>query len=162
MRSTKHVASAAAGIGIIAVGVAIWTGSAASARGFAPVPDTRQILNTYAKLPLAFVENRGQTDARVRYYAQGTRYAFYLTRDEVVLSFLNEPETRRARAGAAVPRQQPAARRSRAKSAHPARSTTSAATIPQRWRPASRATRRSRIASCGPAWTCGCASRPGR
>ena len=48
-----------------------------------------QVLNAYAKLPLAFVENRGQMDARVRYYAEGPRYTFYLTRDELVLSFMN-------------------------------------------------------------------------
>ncbi len=46
-----------------------------------------QVLKAYATLPLTFVENRGQTDARVRYYAQGPRYAFYLTGEEVVLSF---------------------------------------------------------------------------
>jgi Beta-propeller repeat len=34
------------------------------------------------------VENRGQTDRRVRYYAQGSRHAFFLTRDELVLSLL--------------------------------------------------------------------------
>ncbi len=48
-----------------------------------------QLLNAYANLPVAFVENRGQIDERVRYYAQGPRYAFYLTRDELVLSFMN-------------------------------------------------------------------------
>src|SRR5262245_12937163 len=37
---------------------------------------------------LGFVENRGQTNARVRYYARGERYAFYVTRDELLLSFL--------------------------------------------------------------------------
>ena len=46
-----------------------------------------QALKSYANLPLTFVENRGQTDARVRYYANGPRYAFYLTDDEVVLTF---------------------------------------------------------------------------
>ena len=45
-----------------------------------------QVLKAYADLPLTFVENRGQTDGRVRYYAQGSRYAFYLTDEEVVLS----------------------------------------------------------------------------
>src|SRR3954467_2853185 len=44
-------------------------------------------LQAYGKLPLTFVENRGQKDGQVRYYAQGNRYAFYLTRDGVVLSF---------------------------------------------------------------------------
>jgi len=48
-----------------------------------------QALQAYAKLPLAFVENQGQTDARVRYVAEGSRYAFYLTREEIVLSLGN-------------------------------------------------------------------------
>jgi hypothetical protein len=47
-----------------------------------------QVLKAYANLPLTFVENRGQTDSRVSYYAQGSGYAFYLTREEVVLSFV--------------------------------------------------------------------------
>ena len=93
MRSNKHVASAAAGFGIIAVGVAIWTGPAASAMGSGPAVDTRQVLHAYANLPLAFVENQGQTDPRVRYYAQDNRRAFYLTREEIVLSLVKE-ETR--------------------------------------------------------------------
>src|SRR5262245_12654802 len=38
---------------------------------------------------LGFVENRGQTNTRVRFYAQGDRYAFYVTRNEVLLSFLD-------------------------------------------------------------------------
>jgi hypothetical protein len=38
-------------------------------------------------LPLTFIENRGQKDSHVRYYAQGNGYAFYLTRDGIVLSF---------------------------------------------------------------------------
>src|SRR5262245_3050933 len=50
-----------------------------------------------ARLPLAFVENCGQTDERVRFYAQGSRHAFHLTREGVVLSFVEdacEPGTR--------------------------------------------------------------------
>ncbi len=37
-------------------------------------------------MPVAFVPNRGQTDPRVRYYAVGHRYAFFATRDELMLS----------------------------------------------------------------------------
>lgn len=44
------------------------------------------ILRAYANLPLAFVENRGQTDGRVHYYAHGPGYAFQFTRDAAVLS----------------------------------------------------------------------------
>src|SRR5262249_57763512 len=50
----------------------------------------RLALNAYGKLPASFVENRGQMDARARYYARGDRYGFYLTRDEVVLSLAKE------------------------------------------------------------------------
>ena len=49
--------------------------------------------NPLANLPLTFVENRGQTDARVRYYAQGPRYAFYLTPRDIVLAFLADAST---------------------------------------------------------------------
>src|SRR5947209_851843 len=62
-----------------------------------------QIQNAYANLPLAFVENQGQTDTRVRYYAQGSRYAFYLTRDEVVLSFVKESGTSSEALGSRIP-----------------------------------------------------------
>src|SRR5262245_17495745 len=33
----------------------------------------------YERLPLAFVENRGQEDRRVRFSAQGDRFAFHMT-----------------------------------------------------------------------------------
>lgn len=53
----------------------------------APLDGNReQVLEAYANLPLSFVENRGQTDKRVRYHAQGSHYAFYFTREEIVLS----------------------------------------------------------------------------
>src|SRR5919197_582859 len=51
--------------------------------------DQARALNNYGKLPVAFIENMGQTDARVRYYALGNRFAFYLTQQEVVLAFAN-------------------------------------------------------------------------
>jgi len=38
--------------------------------------------------PLAFVENQGQTDARVRFYAQGLRAMFHVTSDEVRMSLI--------------------------------------------------------------------------
>ena len=131
MRSSRHTVSAVAGV--VAVVIVAWTGgSAASAFRAAPVhlpgvampaaptaaaPNGphEQLLNAYANLPVAFVENRGQIDARVRYYAQGPRYAFYLTRDELVLSFMNaEPANkRRVAIVAAVPRGQPPGRAGR-------------------------------------------------
>ena len=50
-------------------------------------------------MPVSFIENHGQTDASVGYYAQGDRFAFYLTRSAVMLTFAKQP------AGAAVSRQ---------------------------------------------------------
>ena len=49
--------------------------------------DESRALNNYGRLPLAFVQNIGQTDHRVRYYAQGNRFGFYLTQREVMLAF---------------------------------------------------------------------------
>src|SRR5262245_37347819 len=48
--------------------------------------DEGRVLDDYAKLPVAFIENRGQVNARVRYYAQGNRFGFYLTQTEVVVA----------------------------------------------------------------------------
>jgi hypothetical protein len=93
--SNTRVVAAPSVIGIVAATVAIASsGSSMSARRLGE-SDGRasQVLRAYAKLPVAFVENRGQLEPRVRYYAQGRRYAFYLTRDEVVMSFENEPAT---------------------------------------------------------------------
>jgi Ca2+-binding RTX toxin-like protein len=47
----------------------------------------RQIQNAYGKLPLAFVPNKGQTDGRVRYYAEGPGFGFYFTNHKAVLAF---------------------------------------------------------------------------
>ena len=76
---------------------AIASNSPTSARRFESHHDTsdsraNHALDMYARLPIAFVENRGQTDARVRYYAQGPHYSFFLTDNQAVLSFLNEPD----------------------------------------------------------------------
>ena len=53
--------------------------------------DRARILDSYANLPLSFVENQGQTDARVLYYSKGPRHSFWLTKDEIVLSFTGDP-----------------------------------------------------------------------
>jgi Beta-propeller repeat len=44
----------------------------------------------FEKLPIAFVENRGQEDPRVRYAARGGGFAFYLTPKDVVMSLHKE------------------------------------------------------------------------
>jgi hypothetical protein len=59
-----------------------------------PLTDRQlQAADAYAKLPVSFVENHGQTDAAVRYYAQGNRFAFYMTPSEVLMSFLDRPSS---------------------------------------------------------------------
>jgi hypothetical protein len=61
----------------------------AAARTVAPAPldgaSQRHALAAYGKLPLAFVPNRGQTDARVRYSAQQAGLSVFVTRPEAVL-----------------------------------------------------------------------------
>jgi hypothetical protein len=49
-----------------------------------------QLQKDYGKLPLHFIPNQGQTDERVKYYAQGGGYSFFFTRDGVVLSLEGE------------------------------------------------------------------------
>jgi hypothetical protein len=41
----------------------------------------------YAKLPVMFEANQGQTDARVKFFARGPGYLLFLTREEAVLNF---------------------------------------------------------------------------
>jgi hypothetical protein len=50
---------------------------------------------SYAKLPLSFEPNQGQTDARVKFLARGPGYTLFVTSDEVVLA-LKKAEGRRA------------------------------------------------------------------
>jgi hypothetical protein len=61
--------------------------SSNSASSSVPEKTKQSAAAASAKLPLAFVQNRGQTDKSVRYYAQGAGHAFYFTPDKAVLSF---------------------------------------------------------------------------
>src|SRR5688500_14361706 len=49
----------------------------------------------YAKLPMAFEPNLGQSDERVRYLARGHGYAVFVTGDEVVLALPGRPAEHR-------------------------------------------------------------------
>jgi K319L-like, PKD domain/Beta-propeller repeat len=67
-----------------------------SRQGFAE-PDARtHALDLFGRLPLAFEENQGQTDARVRFLSRGSGHALFLTPDEAVLSLTAEGTTRGA------------------------------------------------------------------
>jgi hypothetical protein len=57
----------------------------------------QQALVAYGKLPLAFTVNAGQTDARVRYSAQGAGFSVFLTRREAMLSLQRSGKQRRGR-----------------------------------------------------------------
>jgi hypothetical protein len=94
LMTTNHVMQTAVGLAAIALGLAGWTAWSTVAAGTAGAsrPD---VMAAFANLPPAFVENRGQADARVRYYAQGPRYAFHLTRDAAMLSFTEDARATR-------------------------------------------------------------------
>src|SRR4051812_31277896 len=75
--------------GLIAAAVLVALSTAPnSAATRIDVPAREHVLAAYANLPVAFVENRGQTDARVRFYAQGSRFAVHLTPDAATLSLV--------------------------------------------------------------------------
>jgi hypothetical protein len=82
MRGLKMLSVSAACLAL--VGGAIAIGAMPSSR-----PALHEGPSARSQLPVSFVENRGQTDAAVRYYAQGNRYAFYMTPSEVLMSFVD-------------------------------------------------------------------------
>ena len=96
MRRTQRVAGAMLCAGIAAAAIAMATAGSTGARTLdvaggavaygAQAPQATSAQSAFAAMPLAFVQNRGQTDARVRYYALGNHYAFFATPDELMLS----------------------------------------------------------------------------
>ena len=124
---TLLVIGAAAGI-LLQLGPAHASSEEASATR--PSATKQQALAAYGKLPLAFTANAGQTDARVRYSAQGAGFSVFFTRREAMLA-LQRPG-KQARAGG----------RSRSASSAPTGTSRSAATpragqgqLPARQRP---------------------------
>ena len=100
MRRGKRAWRAMAGLGIATLAVAsaitavqtVGPDGGAAAYG-APAPKAKQPSapeRAFAAMPLAFVPNHGQTDPRVRYYALGNHYAFFATRDELMLSLTRD------------------------------------------------------------------------
>jgi hypothetical protein len=49
----------------------------------------QQARDAYGKLPMAFEPNVGQTDARVKFMARGSKYGLFLTNHEAVLSLVH-------------------------------------------------------------------------
>lgn len=60
-----------------------WMGTSLQA---APAPQSRAQLTALDNRPLAFEENRGQTDPQVKYLSRGQRYTLFLTPAEAVLA----------------------------------------------------------------------------
>ncbi len=51
------------------------------------------VMNAYGRLPLYFIENKGQVDAGVRFYERGAGHATFFTEDGVVLSLTKREGT---------------------------------------------------------------------
>ena len=123
----------------------------------------------YAKLPVAFVENRGQIDAGVRYYAQGDHYAFYLTPGAVMLTLAQQraADATSGQAGDAaalalrVPRRGPESRAPRSRYGPPGWSTICVAANRLVGAPTFRSSATWCTPTCGRTSTCGCVSRSG-
>ncbi len=96
MIASKQVIRVSAGVGVFAIALAIWmNGSGATTSAVRESDNRAQVLNAYSNLPVTFVENHGQADSRVRFYAQGPRYAFHFTRDAALLTFTEDANARR-------------------------------------------------------------------
>ena len=57
--------------------------------------DRQQVLATYAKLPLGFEANRGQTDSQVKFLSRGSGYSLFLTSSEAILTLRKPSRDRR-------------------------------------------------------------------
>ena len=86
MRAFKLLLSTGA-VGLVMTGIAIGASGRStpspeafdrSREGAVPALVQHQAAKAYAKLPVSFVENEGQTDSRVRYFAQGAGYSFFM------------------------------------------------------------------------------------
>jgi len=53
-------------------------------------PETARVWEAYGKLPLYFIENKGQVDSRVAYYVQGADTTLYFTKEGVTFGLTGE------------------------------------------------------------------------
>ncbi|MBS1850116.1 MAG: SBBP repeat-containing protein [Acidobacteria bacterium] len=87
---------AALALGAVALARHSSKSASASAPNFQPAANRQQMMAAYAKTPLAFEANQGQTDARVKFLARSQGYGLFLTSDEVVFSLSAAPSARRS------------------------------------------------------------------
>ncbi len=76
------------------------------------VPDKatkEKVIDTYGKLPLYFIENRGQVDERVDYYVKNGNSTLYLTKERLVFDFVRSEvgEVRKATFGPEIQEEKP-------------------------------------------------------
>jgi beta-propeller repeat-containing protein len=79
----RKAALAVAGLGLLAITIA----RVEAQRGL-PASGDQGALHSYEN-QLSFVENGGQLDSRVRYYAHGPGFGFYFTKREAMISLAN-------------------------------------------------------------------------
>lgn len=76
-------------LAVIVIGAALLdvkkAGPSSSTRAVSSKTPALRVRNAYSNLPLSFEENRGQTDARVKFLARGGGYSLFLTSTEAVL-----------------------------------------------------------------------------
>ena len=90
-----HRVTARATVLIVGITLAVATSSSVTSavrRPSNPAAHGRAAVNggAYGSIAPAFIENRGQIDAAVRYYSQGTGYGFFLGPDEITLALLGD------------------------------------------------------------------------
>ena len=93
----------ALGMIVLVGGLLAWQGAAIpplTEQTSASIPDAskQQVLATYARLPLSFEANQGQSDEQVKFLSRGRGYSLFLTSTEAVLSLIspqNAPSAQR-------------------------------------------------------------------
>ena len=99
MRSKVHAVMMALAGAVLILCVNLRTGGPKQSDFAAIDPDSRQmqrrVLQAYAKLPLSFEVNEGQSDPRVKFVSRGAGYGLFLTSSEVVLCLHKSGDTDR-------------------------------------------------------------------
>ncbi|TFG89659.1 MAG: hypothetical protein E4H15_08965, partial [Syntrophobacterales bacterium] len=84
---TKRGLTVLTAICVFLLSVSFLTASGAAAPGKA---DRDTILKTYGKLPLYFIENKGQFDPKVRFYVKTAGQTLYFTDEGIVFDLFRD------------------------------------------------------------------------
>ena len=66
----------------------------------------KMVIDSYGKLPLSFIENRGQVDARAGYYAKLSNQSIYFTKEGIVFDFTKREESSKGEINSGKPDKQ--------------------------------------------------------